>query len=729
MTKILSTHKADGGVTVIVLDAPGDKVNKLSTELGDELGPLLERLEGDTSCAGVVIISGKADNFIAGADIDALARVTEAAGGEELSRHGQQMLDRLAGMKIPVVAAVHGACLGGGLELALACHGRVCSDSAKTKLGLPEIQLGLIPGAGGTQRLPRLVGLQGALDMILTGRNIRPRKARKMGLVDEVAPRAALEQAAVARALRLANEREQAEKRNFLQAELDELRSWAAGSDLPEMLLEGNPLGRMVMFREGRKMVQSKTRGHYPAPFAAIRAVEAGLSRGMESGLEVEAREFGELVVSDVSRRLVELFYATQSIKKDSGVADAKVRPGEVRRLSVLGGGLMGAGIAYVSANKGVSVRIKEQDHDAAAASIKTVWDMLAPRVRRKKMKRLQAEALMSRVSASPELSGIGRAEMVIEAVFEDLELKQRLLREVEQRVGEQCIFATNTSSIPITRIAEAATRPEMVLGMHFFSPVHKMPLLEVIVTDKTADQATATAVAFGKRLGKQVIVVRDGVGFYTSRILAPYINEAARVLVEGAAVDAIDRAMVDFGFPVGPIVLMDEVGIDVGQKVAGIMFEAYGDRMKAPEGLAAIAGDDRKGRKNGRGFYLYGQDKKKKQKKQVDETVYDLLPGGRERKPLEVEEAQLRMALQMVNEAMHCMGDGILRNARDGNIGAIFGLGFPPFLGGPFRYVDQRGAQQVVEDLKRLEGKFGPRFSPAPALLEACRDHRKFCD
>ncbi len=728
MTKMLSTHKADGGVTVIVLDAADDKVNKLSTELGDELGPLLERLEGDTSCAGVVIISGKDDNFIAGADIDALAKVTEAAEGQQLSRHGQQMLNQLAGMKIPVVAAINGACLGGGLELALACHGRVCSDSGKTKLGLPEIQLGLIPGAGGTQRLPRLVGVQAALDMILTGRNIRPRKAKKMELVDEVAPRAALEQAAVARVLRLANERERAEKRNFLQAELDELRAWADGADLPEMLLEGNALGRMVMFREGRKMVQSKTRGHYPAPFAAIRAVEAGLSKGIDRGLEVEAAEFGELVVSDVSRRLVELFYATQSIKKDTGVADPKVRADEVRRLGVLGGGLMGAGIAYVSAGRGVSVRVKEQDHDAAAACLKTVWDLVAPMVRRKKMKRQKADALLSRVTASPDLTGIARADMVIEAVFEDLELKQRLLREVEQRVSDQCIFASNTSSIPITRIAEAADRPEQVLGMHFFSPVHKMPLLEVIVTDLTSDQATATAVAFGKRLGKQVIVVRDGVGFYTSRILAPYMNEAARVLVEGAAVDDIDRAMVDFGFPVGPIVLMDEVGIDVGEKVAGIMHEAFGDRMKPPEGLAAVAADDRKGRKNRRGFYLYGGGKKKK-KKQVDETVYDLLPGGRERRPLDVEEARLRVALQMVNEAMHCMGDGVLRNARDGNIGAIFGLGFPPFLGGPFRYVDVRGAEAVVEDLERLEGKFGPRFSPAPALLEAARDHHKFCD
>ena len=728
MDKIISTHKAEGGVTVIVLDAPDDKVNKLSTALGDELAPLLEQLEHDTSCAGVVVISGKPDCFIAGADIDQLAQVTTAHQGQELSSHGQQMLDQLAAMKIPVVAAISGACMGGGLELALACHGRVCSDHAKTKLALPEIMLGLIPGAGGTQRLPRLVGVQGALDMILTGRNIVSRKARKMGLVDEVAPTAALEQAAVALALRLAQERERTEQQNFLQSEVEDLRSWAQGVDLPEALLEGNPLGRMVMFRKGREMVQSKTRGHYPAPFAAIRAVEAGLSGGIAAGLKVEAEEFGKLVVSDVSNRLVELYYATQSIKKDTGASDPDVKPGKVQRLCVLGGGLMGSGIANIAAGKGVQVRIKEQDPEAGAQALKAVWDLVGPRVKRKKMTRPAAEALMSRVTATAELNGISRSDLVVEAVFEDLELKQRLLQQVEQQVGEQCIFASNTSSIPITKIAAVASRPELVLGMHFFSPVHKMPLLEVIITDQTCDQAIATAVAFGKRLGKQVIVVRDGVGFYTSRILAPYMNEAAHVLAEGAAVDAIDQAMINFGYPVGPMALMDEVGLDVGEKVGRIMLDAFGERMQPPEGMAAVVEDGRKGRKNQRGLYLYGDNKKSK-KKQVDETVYDLLPGGRKRKPINAGEVAPRIALQMVNEALHCLGEGVLRNPRDGNIGAIFGLGFPPFLGGPLRYVDQRGAATVLAEMKRLQEQFGERFEPAPALVEAAANNRKFCD
>ncbi len=727
MSKLFTIDKSPQGVAIIRLDAPGEKVNKLSSQLGDELEPVLEQLEQDSSCSGAVLISGKPDNFIAGADIDQLARVTSAAEGEELSRNGQRMLDRLAGMKIPFVAAIHGSCLGGGLELAMACHGRVCSDSPATKLGQPEIQLGLIPGAGGTQRLPRLVGVQAALDMILTGKNIKPRKALKMGLVDEVVPPAALETAALARVNVLANKRaERAERKGFGQAELNELRAWIDNASPAGLLLEGNPLGRMVMFRKAGDMVKSKTRGHYPAPFAALKAVEAGLSRGMKRGQQVEAEEFGKLVVSNVSRRLVEIFFATQALKKDSGVQDAAIKPEEISRLAILGGGLMGSGIAYVSAGKGVQVRIKEQEPQSGAQAQAAVWEILKGRVKRKAMTRQQAELIQAQISTTADLSGFGRSQLVIEAVFEDLELKQGLLRQMEELTEETCIFASNTSSLPISKIAAASRRPHQVLGMHFFSPVHKMPLLEVITTDQTGDQAIVTAVAFGKRVGKQVIVVRDGVGFYTSRILAPYMNEAARVLAEGGAVDAIDAALMDFGFPVGPITLMDEVGIDVGAKVGKIMYEAYGERMKPEEALMGVVKDGRMGRKNKRGFYTYGG---KKQKKQVDETVYSLLPGGATRQAIDVKEVQQRVALQMVNEAMYCLGEGILRSSRDGDIGAIFGLGFPPFLGGPFRYVDTRGAQQVVDDLNQLQDRFGARFSPAPALVEAAQDHRKFRD
>jgi 3-hydroxyacyl-CoA dehydrogenase/enoyl-CoA hydratase/3-hydroxybutyryl-CoA epimerase len=312
----------------------------------------------------------------------------------------------------------------------------------------------------------------------------------------------------------------------------------------------------------------------------------------------------------------------------------------------------------------------------------------------------------------------------VIEAVFEDLGVKQTTLKEVE-REAPAAIFASNTSSIPIGRIAEAAPRPEKVIGMHFFSPVDKMPLLEVIRAKTTDAQTVATVVALGKRIGKTVIVVNDGPGFYTSRILGPYLNEASHLLLEGAAVDEIDSALVDFGFPVGPLQLLDEVGIDVGSKVAHIMRDAFGDRMKPPEGFERIAASGRLGRKAKKGFYKY--EGAEKGKKEVDETVYELLPGGVRRGTIPREEIVERCVLQMVNEAAHCLGEGILRSARDGDVGAIFGLGWPPFRGGPFRYADSLGTSHLVERLAAYQARFGVRFQPAPLLSEMARTGAKF--
>jgi 3-hydroxyacyl-CoA dehydrogenase/enoyl-CoA hydratase/3-hydroxybutyryl-CoA epimerase len=315
---------------------------------------------------------------------------------------------------------------------------------------------------------------------------------------------------------------------------------------------------------------------------------------------------------------------------------------------------------------------------------------------------------------------------VVIEAVFEDLALKQKVLRDVEAIASDKCIFASNTSSIPITQIAEASRHPETVVGMHYFSPVHKMPLLEVIRHPKTDESVVATAVALGKKQGKTVIVVKDGVGFYTSRILGPYMNEASFILAEGVPVEAIDSAMIDWGWPVGPIQLLDEVGIDVAAHVGKIVHAAFGDRLNPPGSIEGLVKDNRKGRKNERGFYLYGKDAVKNGKRQVDPTVYKTL-GIEPRGKLPVEEIQMRCSLQFVNEALLCWGEGLLRSPRDGDIGAIFGLGFPPFLGGPFRYADAQGPSNVLDRIRHWEQKLGPRFAPAPLLVEMGKAGKKF--
>jgi 3-hydroxyacyl-CoA dehydrogenase/enoyl-CoA hydratase/3-hydroxybutyryl-CoA epimerase len=659
----------------------------------------------------IVLASGKPDGFVAGAKIELMQTVTDAATAEKLSRDGQAVFDRVERFPKPIVAAIHGAALGGGCEWALACHYRVASDEPRTQIGLPEVQLGLIPGGGGTQRLPRLVGIQAALDVILAGKSVKARKAAKLGLVDEAVPPALLREVARARALALASGKLRREKR----------RKKGAVEQAAALALEENFLGREVLFRQARKLTLAKTKGHYPAPLLALDAVEHGYRAGFAKGLEREARHFGELAVSPVARRLMEIFFATTALKKDNGTDDPAVKARRVERVGVLGGGLMGSGIAYVTVNAGIPVRVRERDDAAAAKGLGAVRAILDDRVKKRSIDRLERAEKMRLVTATTDWSGFAAVDLIVEAVFEDLALKQEMVRAFEA-VNEAGIFASNTSSIPIGRIAEASRRPESVLGMHYFSPVQKMPLLEVIVTPRTSKEATATAVAVGKKQGKTVIVVGDGPGFYTSRVLAPYMNEAAEVLAEGAAVEAIDRALVDFGFPVGPITLLDEVGIDVGEKVGKILHEAFGDRMSPPAALHEVVQGGRLGRKNRRGFYTYDE-----KKKRVDESVYDLLPGGRARKPVDPREVQDRLVAQLVNEAIRCLGEGILRSPRDGDVGAVFGLGFPPFRGGPFRWADELGTRALLAKVEALQARYGARFEPAPLLVEHGRANRPF--
>ncbi|WP_242337644.1 MULTISPECIES: fatty acid oxidation complex subunit alpha FadJ [Anaeromyxobacter] len=700
------------GVATLLLDEPGESVNVLEPGAMEEFFRLLDGFAVDDTVKAIVLASGKKDGFVAGAKIDLIQAITEAGEAEKLARDMQAGFDRLERYRKPVVAAIHGAALGGGLEWALACHYRIATSDPKTQLGLPEVQLGLIPGGGGTQRLPRLVGIQTALDLILAGKTVKPRKALNIGLVDEVVPPELLLAVARQRALALATGKLRREPR----------RKASPVARATRVALEENFVGRELLFRQARKAVLAKTKGMYPAPVRALEAVEYGYQKGFARGLEKEAQLFGQLAVSEVARRLMEIFFATTALKKDTGVDDPSVKARAVRRVGVLGGGLMGSGITFVTANAGIPVRVRERDDGAAAKALASVKGLLDERVKRRSIDRLERDEKLRLVTATTDWSGFGSVDVLVEAVFEDLALKQDMLRAFEA-VNPTGIFASNTSSIPITRIAEASAHPQTVLGMHYFSPVQKMPLLEIIVTEKTSPEATATAVALGKRQGKTVIVVGDGPGFYTSRILAPYMNEAAELLVEGAAIEDLDRALVQFGFPVGPITLLDEVGIDVGEKVGKILHGAFGARMAPPAALHDVVAAGRLGRKNRKGFYTYGD----KKEKRVDVTVYDLLPGGRRRKIFPQDEIRERVVLQMVNEAIRCLGEGILRSARDGDVGAVFGLGFPPFRGGPFRYADKLGAKELLGRLEALRGRHGERFEPAPLLVEHAASGKPF--
>jgi 3-hydroxyacyl-CoA dehydrogenase/enoyl-CoA hydratase/3-hydroxybutyryl-CoA epimerase len=490
------------------------------------------------------------------------------------------------------------------------------------------------------------------------------------------------------------------------------------------LLLEDNPIGRSIVFKQAREMTLKRSHGNYPALLAALEAVAAGYDGPRAKGYAEEARLFGEMAATAVSKELVFLFFATTSLKKDSGVTGDAPAPLKVQRVGVLGTGFMGAGIAAITAQQGVPVRFKDAKHEAVLRGMTAVRDVLKDGYTKKRVTRQQFDDQMSLVSGTTSYEGFAGADLVIEAVFEDLAVKHTVVKETERLLKSHAIFATNTSTIPIGDIAKAAQRPERVIGMHFFSPVPKMPLLEVIVTPHTAPEVITTVVSFGRKLGKTVIIVNDSPGFYVNRILAPYINEAGLMLDEGVAIDAIDKAMVDFGFPVGPITLIDEVGLDIAGKSGKIMAEAFGARLTPSRSLTAVLEVGRLGRKGKNGFYSYDEDGKKEG---VDASVYELLPTKSERTTLTASEIQHRCVLAMANEAARCLGDGVLRSARDGDIGAVFGIGYPPFRGGPFRWLDVQGIASVVEQLRVLDARFPGRFTPAPLLVSMAAEGRRF--
>ena len=702
--KTFSLVRQENGIAHLIMDVKGDSMNTLKAEFSDEIAEILKEIRDDKAIIGLVLASGKADSFVAGADVHMLAKCTSAAEATALSRQGQIMFDQLENLSIPVVAAVHGACLGGGLELAMACHAIVCSDSPKTALGLPEVQLGLLPGSGGTQRLPKRVGIQKSLDMILTGKQLRAKQALKAGLVSDVVPNSILLETAEKLALS------------------GKVKPKARQLSFMDKLLEGNSVGRSILFNQATKTVLSKTKGNYPAPLKIIDCIRTGVEQAPSKGYQVEAEHFGQLVMSDVSAQLRQLFFATTDMKKEQGVEG--VEPKKITKAAVLGGGLMGGGIAFVTATKAkLPVRIKDISHKGISFALKYGYDLLNKKVKRRFMRHSEMQSQLSLITGTTDYSGFSHVDIVVEAVFEDLTLKQSMVEDVESHCKDDTIFASNTSSLPIGQIAERALRPENVIGLHYFSPVDKMPLAEIIAHDKTSDQTISTTVAFAKKQGKTPIVVKDKAGFYVNRILAPYMNEAAMLLLEGCSIEALDKAMVKFGFPVGPMQLLDEVGIDVGAKIGPILQAELGDRFAAPSAFSKLIDDGRLGKKAKKGFYQYNT---KSKKKLVDESVYTLL--GLQVSNTTVTEAQAeRCVYMMLNEAARCLDEGIIRNARDGDIGAIFGIGFPPFLGGPFQYMDKIGATTLVSKLSQWQAEFGERFAPCDALVKMAEQGESF--
>ncbi len=688
-----------GGLATLTFDLPDKSVNVFTRTVLDELGEVIESLSARRDIRCLVLASGKEDNFVAGADIDEIADVTDPALAEQGARLGQRLFQSWNELPFPTIAAVRGSCVGGGTELSLASDYILISDRKSVRIGLPEVRIGIVPAWGGCSRLPTRIGLTAALDIIVAGKSVDGRRAFKIGLADALLPEPTFLQEAHRFAQEVLQGRPPAKRRR----------------ELKSTLLDGNPIGRKVVFSQARKRVLERTGGHYPAALRAIEVVEVGVRRGLEAGLEAEARATGELAVGEVCKSLIHLFKLMEAANR-VGTSVESGQP-EIREAAVLGAGVMGGGIAQLLADRvDIPVRLKDVGTEPLATGMAHADAIFQKKLRRRRLTRPEAAEKMNLLLPSLDYAGFQRVDLVIEAIVEDLEIKQKVFAEVAARVGSEVILASNTSSLSVDLIGRDTPNPERVVGMHFFNPVHRMPLVEVIEGPKTSPRTVQTVLAVCRRLGKTPVVVQDGPGFLVNRLLTFYMAEALWLLSEGREIEEIDGAMSDWGMPMGPLALIDAVGIDVAVKVSHILSEAFGDRLALPTWVGHLDDPRRLGMKTGSGFYLYKGGERTKPDPEIRRALGLAEPTGSGAPGPLVD----RMVLPMVNEAARCLAEQVVRSPSDLDLAMILGTGFPPFRGGLCRWADLQGIEHLVESLARLAEQHGERFSPSEALVQA---------
>ncbi len=700
------------GIGRLIFDLPGQKVNTLSEEVLVELSQILDRIADDKNVKALLIVSGKEDSFIAGADLKKFEGLFDNPPlAKKLIDTGHHVFNKLSNLKVPTIAVIHGVCLGGGLEFALACKYRIVTDHPKTALALPETTLGIIPGWGGTQRLPRLVGLANSLDMLLSGRNIRASQARKMKLADVVIPWEFREEKSVEFARKCMTE--EGQKQILKNREI---------KGFQHFLLEKNPIGRHFLFKKARQKVLKKTQGHYPAPIIALELVERTFDLPLAEGLKEEGETFIENGPSAFgnAKNIIAFFFNHEAVKKNPGF-ETKSSPLPLSTVNVLGAGTMGSVIAWLLSNHDYWVRMKDISWELIGKGLAHAQSLYQKLVKDKRLKATDANMKFHHLSGTIDYSGFQNADLVIEAATENLELKHKIFKELEENVPTHTIIASNTSSLTIAEMSEGMKHPERFIGMHFFNPPNKMPLVEIVPGKKTTPETVATAISLCRKLGKTPLVVGDCAGFLVNRIFAVHMNEAIWMLEEGVPLEVIDKAMTKFGMPMGPFTVADEVGNDVCYKVGLIFEKAYGERLKFPPFGQTLYDAHLSGKKIGKGFYLYNGKEKK-----VNPEIAQLV-GEKEIDNLPEKTIVERIVFMMINEAMRCLEEGIVKEPAHVDVAVILGIGFPPFRGGLLRYADHLTLHYVLTQMKHYQEAYGTRFTPCKLLEDMGEKRQKF--
>lgn len=702
-----------GKITTFWFDYPGEKVNKISPDVLDELEAMLKELALENPKA-LLIRSRKEDIFIAGADLKTFQEAFHNIQlAEKLIDKGHAVFRYMESLPFPTIAVIDGVCLGGGTEFILSCTYRVATDNPKVQIGLPEVNLGIFPGWGGTQRLPRLIGLEQGVMMIVTGKPVDSKKALKLHLVDKVVSKEFLEDALHAFVDKILSKNG-----------AEEVLSYRRTVSFRNFLLEKNPLGRSFLFNRFKKGIDEKTKGFYPAPLIAADLIERTASMSKDEGLNEEVKTFKTLLHShtEIPKNLIDLFFIQEEIKKNPGLT-SKAAPMPIKKAGLIGAGTMGGGIAFILSQKDIPVRFKEINQEALGKGYGHVFSLYQKEIKRKKIPKEIADRKFQLVSGTLNYDGFKQADIVLEAALENIDVKKQVYKELEEIIRDDALIATNTSTITIKNLSEGMKHPERLIGMHFFNPPEKMPLVEIIQGEKTSPVAVETAAALCKKLGKMGLVVKDCPGFLVNRIFAAGANEAGYLLEEGVPMHDIESEIVSFGMPMGPFTLADEVGNDVAYKAFTVIENAYPPRMKQP--IITKLMDENKlwGKKSGQGYFLYDNGTKKRE----NPKIALLLKGAKSRRSPKEGEIKERFLLSMINEAARCLEEKIVPSPKHIDIALLYGMGFPAFRGGLLKYADTIGAKKIVERLKSYESEFGVRFNPCALLTEMAESGKTF--